>query len=1242
MSINSTTGLISGTPSVVGNYTVPISATNAGGTCTASLTISVLATAPPVFTNGAPGAGTINTAYSFTFTATGSPAPTFSLTSGSLPTGVSLASTGILSGKSTATGIFTGVITAKNGIAPNAVQSFSITINPKSTVPILTDGPPPTTATVGTPYNFTYTASGFPIPTYGLNSGSLPPGLTLAQSGLLSGTPTQTGTYTGTVNAFNGNSPTPIQAFSITVQPANAAPSITNGPPPNLGTVGASYNYAYIATGYPVPTLSVTSGALPPGLTLSSAGVVSGTPTNAGAYNGIVTASNGISPAATQNFSITIQPAANPPLFTDGPPPTTATINASYSFAYTATGSPTPNFSVLSGALPPGLVLSSTGTLSGTPTQAGIYTGVINATNGINPDATQSFSIAVSAVTSPPLFTDGPPPTAASTTAPYNFTFTASGYPIPTFSVTAGALPTGLTLSSTGTISGLPTQTGTFTGTVTASNGSNPNATQNFSIIVQAGIAPLFTDGPPPTTATSGTAFNFTYTASGFPKPTFSNPSGALPSGLSMSSAGVISGKPSKTGVYSGTIMASNGINPSALQSFSITVSRTTSAPPVFTDGPATSSAYLGEVYVFSYIASGAPAPTFALTSGSLPPGLSLSSAGQISGTPTQLGTYSGVVTATNGLSPNATQNLTITVQPQPTLAPYIESSPPFNTVLNAAYNFAYVAEGVPTPTFAVTSGSLPPGLALTSAGLLSGAATQVGTFTGVVTASNSVGTYSQNFSITVSNPAIAPLFTDGPPVKTLALNAAYSFTYTASGAPAPTFYLTSGSFPTGLSLSSAGVLSGTVTQGGSFAGVVTAANGVFPSPTQAFTMIVTQPPTITNGPPPAGNVGTPYSFTYLANGYPAPTFSRSSGSLPKGVTFTSAGVLSGTPTQKGVYTGVITASNGINPAFTQNYSISITATGSSVAKTNAGDTTSAVTASTPVNGVGNQVWIQNAPGDFSADSQTNTTSGESAIVLAGSPSSQVSGAIANPSFEQSSRAFPGWAATTQGNLFGEVAKRYSSVLPSDGSNFAQIFSKSSQAVDAGDTYMLSQSVDLTGISSIKFDAALGLGHFWNELIQLDFLIDGTPVWSQTSKGNYLDQSIDTTRLTGTHTIAFRSAALASFGQISATLGIDNLRAYTGEGYEPSGIVVSMPIQLGPSQTWGILLFAGDVSSAGTGLTVDVLDANGNLLASNVHDGTNLTSIPVVAAVSSIELRAILTTTDPSHTPQLKSWSVSH
>jgi YVTN family beta-propeller protein len=98
-----------------------------------------------------------------------------------------------------------------------------------------------------------------------------------------------------------GQSPNAFGQF-IMGAASSSPPSITNGPPPG-GTIGAAYSFAYTSTGS--PTFSVSAGGLPPGLSLSTAGVISGTPTTVGTFSGTVTATNGTPPDATQNFSIT-------------------------------------------------------------------------------------------------------------------------------------------------------------------------------------------------------------------------------------------------------------------------------------------------------------------------------------------------------------------------------------------------------------------------------------------------------------------------------------------------------------------------------------------------------------------------------------------------------------------------------------------------------------------------------------------------------------------------------------------------------------------------------------------------------------------------------------------------------------------------------------------------------------------------------------------------------------------------
>jgi uncharacterized delta-60 repeat protein len=116
------------------NETLNLSLTPVSGGATAGAITSATLTiidndVAPVFTSGAPPQGIPRTPYSHMFTATGSPAPTFSLTAGTLPNGLFLSSSGLLSGTPTTAGTFSGItVTANNGVAPAATQTFSITI----------------------------------------------------------------------------------------------------------------------------------------------------------------------------------------------------------------------------------------------------------------------------------------------------------------------------------------------------------------------------------------------------------------------------------------------------------------------------------------------------------------------------------------------------------------------------------------------------------------------------------------------------------------------------------------------------------------------------------------------------------------------------------------------------------------------------------------------------------------------------------------------------------------------------------------------------------------------------------------------------------------------------------------------------------------------------------------------------------------------------------------------------------
>ena len=173
--------------------------------------------------------------------------------------------------------------------------------------PAFSAASPPSTATVATPYSYKFAATGCPSPTLSIAlTTPLPAGLTFnASTGVLSGTPSVAGVVTFSVVAANTVSPDAVRSVTITVSPAPAPPVFTAAAPPLTGTVGTVYPaYTFTATGIPAPTFRATG--LPTGLSLSSAGVLSGTPSAAGSFTVVVTATNGQVPDANVTLTFVV------------------------------------------------------------------------------------------------------------------------------------------------------------------------------------------------------------------------------------------------------------------------------------------------------------------------------------------------------------------------------------------------------------------------------------------------------------------------------------------------------------------------------------------------------------------------------------------------------------------------------------------------------------------------------------------------------------------------------------------------------------------------------------------------------------------------------------------------------------------------------------------------------------------------------------------------------------------------
>lgn len=314
-----------------------------------------------------------------------------SYTATGLPPGLTInTNTGIISG--TPTGPMPGLSVTIGATNPSGTTNQSLNIG----VVTFTSGAPtialPTSPTsgatvdgaVGTPFSYTIPATG----ATSFTATPLPAGLTLdATSGAITGTPTAAGATDVAIAATNGSGTTATQ-MTIRIGPAGSGPPSITSPATAHGTDQTPFSFRI--TTIPTAT-SYTASPLPAGLSFTtSTGVFTGIPTSASTgspYNVTVQATNAAGAGPTQTLVITIDPKVGGTPTISGA--TTATGVAGSSFSYTIPASSATSFSSPT-TLPTGLTLSPTlGTITGTPTVAGIYNVTVVATNGFGNTTTQ-------------------------------------------------------------------------------------------------------------------------------------------------------------------------------------------------------------------------------------------------------------------------------------------------------------------------------------------------------------------------------------------------------------------------------------------------------------------------------------------------------------------------------------------------------------------------------------------------------------------------------------------------------------------------------------------------------------------------------------------------------------------------------------------------------------------------------------------------------------------------------------
>ncbi len=682
--------------------------------------------------------GKTDTAYSAYIDAVSPSNVSFDVADGAIPDGLTLdEATGELSGTPTTAGTYTFIVEAYNKNYITAQQyTIFITDGSASTISIATTKL--NDASTYSAYSAALAASGAGTVTWSIESGfSLPDGLTLdGETGIISGTPTKTGSYTFMVRATVSEKNYDTKLLTIKVIEGSDVFLITTQ---SLKDATVNKNYSVVLKAKGSGTLTWTAEGLPDGLSLdASKGKISGKPTTAGTYNVAFTVTNGTESA----------PSSLPIYVKDVKPKIKASVKAGMiDTAYTATVTVSAGTGsidlVLSGDLPKGLTYivekptpdKPTLTISGKPTEG--WNGEIEITaSNTGWEVSKKCKLKIKAIK--PKFTFKNPPVAT-----FNEPYTAEATLIGSQPLVLDikGLPAGLSydydsFDEVVKIYGTPTEGGKFSVKMTATNVQGKGS-KSAKIVVN--FPPEIQDFTLED-AYTGKSYSAKFKADGTKKILWSVESGDLPEGLTLkTSNGQLKGKPTEGGEFSFYIVATNSYGSDA-RSVDLVVNVT---PPKISTNSLKKGKYNKAYSVKIKTKDGTP-DTWTLT-GDLPAGITFKD-GVFSGTPTEAFNGSVTVTATNaGGSASKTYTLVIAAD-----APKITTaSLPSGTVGQV---YSAVLEATGTPPIVWRWSGAPTGLKLSKdTGVITGTPRKSGTYKITVTAENSAKIVSKKYKVEIS-----------------------------------------------------------------------------------------------------------------------------------------------------------------------------------------------------------------------------------------------------------------------------------------------------------------------------------------------------------------------------------------------------------------------------------------------------------------------------------------------------------
>ena len=461
-------------------------------------------------------------------------------------------------------------------------------------------------------------------------------------------------------------------------------------------------------------------------------------------------------------------------------------VGQGYAQALSATGGIQPYTWSATGQIPPGLVLNSVGTISGTPRTGGTYAFALKVADANNASVSKALSIIITGPGPTPL-------TVTTTTLPsgtvgqsYSQTLAATGGTPPYQWAVGTGFPTVLTLdAATGTVSGTPTAAGTFSFLVQVTDSAKTSATGTVSLTINnpplniTTLAPIFS-------GTVGVPYVQTFRASGGNPPyTWTIVSGN-PGGMILNpSTGDLQGTPQTAGTFNFTVQAADRLGATATQSFSLVVNPPTLAVTVASSLPAGT---VGVPYnqKLPVVANGGTPPyTWSLIAGSVP-GLSFDpSSLMIAGTPSTAGAFNFTIQATDSANLTATRSLSLTVNPASLSITTARQLP--DARLNQPYAQLIAASGG-LPPYRWSSNGLPAGLTINSTtGQITGTPTAAGSFGIAITVSDSaLANFSDRFTLAVNLPSGPGVAISGLPDTAAPAQQYTLYLETDSAYPAP------------------------------------------------------------------------------------------------------------------------------------------------------------------------------------------------------------------------------------------------------------------------------------------------------------------------------------------------------------------------------------------------------------------------------------------------------------------------